>query len=1304
MSDTIHLWAGFKLAVPAAEVRGAGIAEPPTLTRATETFIGQCPTIKITAEGVELEGLLDTGSQVTLMAESLFNEHFTQAKLGRTPVLFKLRAANGLEIPYVGYAILDMEVEGIKIPERGVVIVRDEDCSQPLIVGMNIVMACWDVFFKSPGESALPPQNLEKPWRDAFATCRRVEATVAEDGFLGHVRLSGRRAFTVPPNSELLVWGRTRMGPGGTDYCAMVEALPDAGEVGVARTIGVVKNGRIPVRVCNPHPYNLTIGRYQKLGRLYKVDSTDVRGPDDVSLSLEEDGVVEVALVHTTADLKQNGLSQEVRNMANQSDLSDQQQEELGALLEKWNKVFAENDEDFGRTSTIQHRIHTGDAAPVRERFRPLPPSLYKEMKSLLAGMLEKGVIRESSSPWAAPIVLVRKKDGSLRFCVDYRKINAVTHKDAFPLPRIEETLTSLSQAEWFSTLDLASGYWQVEMHPQDQEKTAFTTPLGLFEFERMPFGLCNAPATFQRLMQQCLHGQIAESLLVYLDDIIIYSPDFSSHLQHLDEVFHRLWQHGLKLRPDKCKLLQSEVRFLGHVVDRRGVRPDPEKVNSVLDWPVPSTIKEVRAFLGLAGYYRRFVSGFAKIARPLNSLLIGIPANKKTQAQKIQWTSECQTSFDTLKAALTRAPILAYANFEEPFIVYTDASFHGLGAVLAQVQEGRERVIAYASRSLHPSERNDANYSSFKLELLALKWAITEKFKDYLTGAKFTVFTDNNPLAHLQTARLGACEQRWVAQLASFDYNIKYRSGKSNINADVLSRFPVSPAQSSSQGPGNPVTVTAAVELTPEESEWEQSQAADPDIQCVRSHVDLKRMPGKLERQALSSGAQRLLQQWKKFEVRSNILCRKVIDQRTHEVRFQTVCPSSRREEVWREVHEAGAHAGVDKTLASLRLHFYWPDMEGEVRRFHQGCVACSLQKSRVEPKAPLNPIPVSYPLEVIAPDYLSLGRPNDTYQNILVATDQFTRFAWAIPTRDQTAVTTVKAIWSNIIQIFGCPARFHSDQGANFESSLMKELCNTYGITKSRTTPYHPAGNGSAERFNQTLLKMLRALEEEKQNRWPQYLPELVHAYNNTVHSATGYAPSFLMFGRHLRLPVDVALAVSPQQPCHSVNEWVQDHQHKMSEAYRIAREKMVSAASQQKRQYDRSAKALPFLPGERVLVRFRNKRGRGKLAPWWSPEPYVVIEQVGTTGVVYKVRPEQGGREHTLHRNSLKLCTLPPAVLPPPAEERPAQEQGPVLPLFYGFLPLAPAQAEQDIEDAVPRRSTRSNLGQPPARYRD
>ncbi|KAG1925888.1 hypothetical protein F2P79_025232 [Pimephales promelas] len=396
--------------------------------------------------------------------------------------------------------------------------------------------------------------------------------------------------------------------------------------------------------------------------------------------------------------------------------------------------------------------------------------------------MLEGGIIRESSSPWAAPIVLVQKKTGAWRFCVDYRKLNSVTKKDAFPLPRIEDSLTSLTQAAWYSTLDLASGYWQVQVDDRDREKTAFTTPFGLFEWDRMPFSLCNAPATFQRLMQRCLGGQLVDSTLVYLDDVIVFSPDFHTHMHHLEGVFRAMEKYGLKLRPEKCQLLRKEVQFLGHRV---------KKVAAVQGWGPPRTVRQVRSFLGFVGYYRRFIKGFSGLAKPLNQLLAGTGRARGKGSPSVHWDSTCETAFQNLKQELLKAPILAYADFTQPFLLYTDASNAGLGAVLAQEHQGVERVITYASRSLHPAERNAANYSSFKIELLAMKWAMTEKFKDYLWGAKVTVITDNNPLVHLQSAKLGAVEQRWVAQLANYDYQLKYRPGREHVNADVLSRLP---------------------------------------------------------------------------------------------------------------------------------------------------------------------------------------------------------------------------------------------------------------------------------------------------------------------------------------------------------------------------------------------------------------------------------------------------------------------------------------------------------------------------------
>uniref|UniRef100_A0A3B1KBC2 Gypsy retrotransposon integrase-like protein 1 n=1 Tax=Astyanax mexicanus TaxID=7994 RepID=A0A3B1KBC2_ASTMX len=1090
--------------------------------RTTQTFVGNCPVLEVLVEDVKCIGLLDTGSQVTLMQHGMLKKYFPHYQMGQAPIL-TLKAANGLEIPYVGYAVLNFEIAGVQIPERGVVIVRDECSSYPMIIGMNVLSACWNNLFQEQEQLRLKQhshRDERDTWRRTFASCQRIAAQVQRDGFVGNVWSASRCRVRVPPGSEIIVWGRVRAGNNGQEYCGLVEPMPDQDAVGVARTIAKVRHGRVPVRLCNVHPYDVFIGRFQKLGKLYEVQPADVHGQCDLKLSSSSEGVVEVSVIETVP-VGTGGSTFEVSQLTTHTDLTTSQQAVLSQLLHKWSSVFSQSEEDFGCTDAIQHCIPTGDALPSRERFRPLPPNMYQEMRVLLADMLDKGVISESSSPWAAPVVMVRKKDGSWRFCVDYRKLNAVTHKDAFPLPRIEETLTTLTQAEWFTTLDLASGYWQVGVHPDDQPKTAFATPLGLYHFRRMPFGLCNAPATFQRLMQHCLRGQVAEFLFVYLDDIIIHSADFSLHVQHLEQVFERLSRYGLKLRSDKCKLFRRQVKFLGHVVNKQGVHPDPEKVAAVQEWATPTTIREVRAFLGLAGYYRRFIDGFAKLARPLNSLLVGVPVNRKSSHRGINWTPECQNAFECLKSCLLQAPILAYADFSAPFIVYTDASSQGLGAVLSQMQDGRERVIAYASRSLHPSEKNDANYSSFKLELLALKWAVTEKFRDYLMGSKFMVMTDNNPVAHLQSAKLGATEQRFPC--------VRVPPGANVVTAELQE-------------------VTAEQDMAIGGVDWQQAQEQDEEICTVKRYVDAGIFPKVTERRALPRTVQQLLRQRSRFQSKDGLLHRLILDPCTNEPHLQIVCPKRWQKEVWERYHEATGHAGVEKTLLRIRNHFYWPQMEEKVRGFHSGCVSCGLQKGKGDPKAPLHPINVSFPLEVLALDFLSLGRSNDTYQNILVAIDMFTRYAWAIPTRDQTAQTTVKALWSHVIQTFGCPLRFHSDRGPNFESALFQQLCEVYGITRSRTTSYHPAGNGRVERMNQTLLHMLRTLEVEKQDRWPAFLPELLQAYNNTVHSATGFTPSYLMFGRVVRTPVDMSLGVEERQSRKSWSGWVQDHHQKL------------------------------------------------------------------------------------------------------------------------------------------------------------
>ena len=366
--------------------------------------------------------------------------------------------------------------------------------------------------------------------------------------------------------------------------------------------------------------------------------------------------------------------------------LSDGDKVKFENLFQKYRDVFAFSDDQLGRTSLVQHTIDTGDAMPVKQRPYRTTPENKQEIDRQVDDMLQRGIIQESVSPWSSPVVLVKKKNGEMRFCVDFRAVDKVTKKDSFPMPLVADTLDALSGTQYFSTLDLKSGYWQIELHPSAREKTAFVTHNGLYEFLVMPFGLTNSGASFQRLMGHILRSLEYRFALIYID-VIIFSKSVEEHLVHLEEVFRRLREANVKLNPKKCSFVKQKVEYLGHVVTPEGVMPNPEKVRVVRDFPTPKNIKELRAFMGLANYYRRFVKGFAHIASPLNAL------TKK--GVKFAWTKACADAFDKLKRALVSAPILAYPDFKQEFLLFVDASSTGIGFTLAQKQDDKEVVIA---------------------------------------------------------------------------------------------------------------------------------------------------------------------------------------------------------------------------------------------------------------------------------------------------------------------------------------------------------------------------------------------------------------------------------------------------------------------------------------------------------------------------------------------------------------------------------------------------------------------------------
>ena len=471
-------------------------------------------------------------------------------------------------------------------------------------------------------------------------------------------------------------------------------------------------------------------------------------------------------------------LPPHLEKMIPTSDVDESQQQRLRATLSHYADCFMSPDSPPGKTGVVEHEIHTGANPPIRQRVRRVPFAQHDIIEQELDKMLDAGVIEPSTSPWASPVVLVTKKDGSTRFCVDFRRLNNITVKDSYPLPNIEDTFNAMSGANYFCALDLASGYWQIPMAEDDRPKTAFITRRGLFQFRVMPFGLCNAPATFERLMEAILRGLLWERCMVYIDDIIVFGRSYDETLANLQTVLERIQSSNLKLKPSKCELFKQELLYLGFLIDGKGVRPDPAKVQAVRDWYPPCNLADVRSFLGFANYHRRFIKNYASIASPLTRL-----TRKKVP---FQWSIPEQTAFEALKRELMSGPMLSHALPDVSFILDTDASAFALGGVLSQRVDGIEQVVAYASQTLSKSQ---TNYCTTHRELLGVVEMIRH-FRHYLWGRKFLIRTDHSSLRWLTNYRdADGMLARWLTKLQQYDFHIEHRPGRLHGNADGLSR-----------------------------------------------------------------------------------------------------------------------------------------------------------------------------------------------------------------------------------------------------------------------------------------------------------------------------------------------------------------------------------------------------------------------------------------------------------------------------------------------------------------------------------
>jgi hypothetical protein len=739
--------------------------------------------------------------------------------------------------------------------------------------------------------------------------------------------------------------------------------------------------------------------------------------------------------------------------------LTTEQVSQVRTMLREECHVFSRN--DVGCVPDLELELTLLDKAPVRQPYRSMPPPLYSEVKDYVVDLLNKGWIRKSSSNYSSPMVAVRKRDGSLRLCIDYRALNSKTLESQRPVPRIQDVIDGLIGKSWFSTLDQGKAYHQGFMKPECTHLTAFCTPWALYEWIRIPFGLSQCCGAFQTFMEEVLWDLRDKTCVPYLDDVLVFSSSFVEHLENVRAVLRRLGAKGVKLKPRKCRIFRSEVRFLGQLVSENGSRMDPADLEAVvsLKSKPPQTVGEVRHLLGLLGYYRKYIADFSRRAKPLFELLVQKESSKqkakKSGKQKKKgshsqghvsssqqvvfvWTDLHQSRLEELIDVLVSPPVIAFPDFEAPFILHTDASQEGLAAIVYQKRGDRLAVIAYGSRTLTPAEKNYHLHSG-KLEFLALKWAVCDRFRDYLYYAPYTdVYTDNNPLTYaLTSAKLDATRQRWVAELADFNLKLHYKPGKQNSDADALSRLPldvedyigrctreVDQDQVREMLGGQGVADLAWVNchglevleqaesdvttgLSPSEglkkTEIKEAQDDDPVLGKVKEWCRGGKKPDPKQRQQESPLVKAWLRDFDRLSIDTDGVlyrsCRLVDGSKVS----QMCVPQKYRQMVFQELHDKMGHPEAERVIDTARDRFHWPGMAREIVHYvSKRCKCIKDKKPNVHRRAALKPIQATCPFELVSVDFLHLERSKGGYEYILLIIDHFTRFVQAYPTRN--------------------------------------------------------------------------------------------------------------------------------------------------------------------------------------------------------------------------------------------------------------------------------------------------------------
>lgn len=1020
--------------------------------------------------------------------------------------------------------------------------------------------------------------------------------------------------------------------------------------------------------------------------------------------------------IYYTYDRNTSHIQKNNLNRLRTQHMNSDEKRQIEKLCFNYRDIFYCEEIPLTFTHDIKHKLRLTDENPIYVRNYRQAPQQRMEIDNQVKTLLKQNIIRESNSPWSCPVHIVPKKaDASgkvkWRLVIDYRRLNDKTIEDKYPLPNINDILDRLGRAQYFTTLDLASGYHQVEMHSSDIEKTAFSTERGHYEFLRMPFGLKNAPSTFQRLMDSVLRG--ISNAMTYLDDVIIFSTSLQEHINTCQEVFERFRAHNLKIQLDKSEFLQKTVKFLGHTLTDEGIKPNNDKIEAVKKFPLPKTQKEIKSFLGLVGYYRKFIQDFAKLTKPMTSCL------KKNA--KVIHNKEFLECFDKCKQLLVNAPILQYPDFEKPFILTTDASDVAIGSVLSQGTVGSDKPVAFASRTLSVTE---CKYSTIEKELLSIVWA-TKYFRPYLYGRKFIIYTDHRPLTWIMSLKDPNSKlTRWRLKLEEYDYTIVYKKGKYNTNADALSRVVIHTQDTEIQESAthNVELSTTSVEPQPSTSfvdpQTSTSQDENVDVSSlieipIVSNVD---SPNKNNLPQTTDAIDRQLKQFyirqspgSEYRVEDRSKGRTIIkdvfipinDTQNQIIKFllehtiadrvfhcyfyqeelyevfdkvyKTIfndrgpklirCLSrvtrveNRNEQVdlIKKYHEGKTlHRGIQETYKQIHRNYYWPNMLLSVQKYINQCEKCLKSKYERNPlKLPLALTHTPHkPMEHLFMDLYSTGGVT-----FLTVIDNFTKYAQAIPLQAATSIHIAEALLQ-LFSILGIPLKITTDSDTKFDNEVIAEICALHNINIHFTTPYNPNSNSPIERLHSTLAEMIRIQRITDKHEPSSLMKYAIIAYNNTIHSSTSFTPFELLLGHtSSRNPLEMHF---PQE---FYQEYVNKHKQIMENVHKLVNIKLTTDKENVIQKANQNKEIAKFKVNDIVYKQVAKTARSNKLEPRYLG-PYTIV-RIHPEQIAEIVGKHVNAKTIRVHFRMLRrpgTCTESPSSLEPSGSPEPSPASNP------------------------------------------